>query len=172
MRDMELILVENFPCNSRDEAKARERFWIEQYGTLNMTIPNRTNKEWYEKNKIKTHISCQKWCAENREKLQAIKREWYEKNKEVIAEKTKVYQAQHKEDIAKYNKEWREKNNEELMRKAKQYRLDNAERIKAKDKAYNLKNKEHRSEKIPCDTCGTILSRGSMNAHCKAKHPE
>lgn len=44
--DIELVWVENHPCNNIYEAKARERHWIEKKGTLNMIIPNRTNNEW------------------------------------------------------------------------------------------------------------------------------
>jgi hypothetical protein len=39
--DIELILVENFPCTCKDEAHARERYYVENFGTLNMHIPNR-----------------------------------------------------------------------------------------------------------------------------------
>jgi hypothetical protein len=51
---IQLILVEEFPCNNLDEALAREGYWIEQFGTLNM---NRSYgyyekwwKEWFEQN--------------------------------------------------------------------------------------------------------------------------
>jgi hypothetical protein len=43
--DIELIWVEDFPCKSVYEAKARERYWVENYGSLNMTIPNQTESE-------------------------------------------------------------------------------------------------------------------------------
>lgn len=47
----DMIEIEKFCCNDSNEAKARERYWIEQIGTLNKTLPNRTRKEYYELNK-------------------------------------------------------------------------------------------------------------------------
>lgn len=45
--DIKLILVENYPCQNNKEAKARERFWIENDGYLNMVVPTRSFKERY-----------------------------------------------------------------------------------------------------------------------------
>ena len=47
----EIILVESYPCNNKDELHARERFYIENNECVNKYIPNRTNKEWCERNK-------------------------------------------------------------------------------------------------------------------------
>ena len=33
--DIELIWVEDFPCETKEQAKARERYYIENFGTLN-----------------------------------------------------------------------------------------------------------------------------------------
>ena len=41
-----MILIENFPCDSKLELHKRERYWLEQLGaTLNKNIPSRTPKE-------------------------------------------------------------------------------------------------------------------------------
>lgn len=42
----EIILIELFPCGSKDELHARERFHIENTICVNKFIPNRTQKEW------------------------------------------------------------------------------------------------------------------------------
>ena len=34
--DVEIILLEAYPCNSRDELRARERYWIEQANNMNL----------------------------------------------------------------------------------------------------------------------------------------
>jgi hypothetical protein len=51
--DCEIILLEKFPCNSREELNARERFYIETLDCVNKFIPTRTFKEYYDGNKIK-----------------------------------------------------------------------------------------------------------------------
>ena len=48
----DMIELEKYPCNDRNEKDKRERFWLEELkASLNCFIPSRTKKEWYEKNK-------------------------------------------------------------------------------------------------------------------------
>jgi hypothetical protein len=48
----DMIEIEKFPCKDGNEARARERYWIEFYNSnLNCNIPNRTKKEYYVDNK-------------------------------------------------------------------------------------------------------------------------
>ncbi len=49
--DAKIILLESFPCNSKDELTARERHYIEQLNCVNQVIPTRTRKEYYDDNK-------------------------------------------------------------------------------------------------------------------------
>ena len=40
----EIVLVENYPCNSKDELHARERYWIENTECINKVIPTSNHK--------------------------------------------------------------------------------------------------------------------------------
>ena len=44
-------LIEIYPCNSREELRAREGYYIRERGTLNNLIAGRTQQEWIEDNK-------------------------------------------------------------------------------------------------------------------------
>jgi hypothetical protein len=46
-----IVLIENFPCNSKEELLKRERYWIENIVCVNKYIPTRTIEEWNEENK-------------------------------------------------------------------------------------------------------------------------
>jgi len=46
-----IVLVEDFPCNSKEELHKRERFYIENNDCVNICIPGRTDKEWRTANK-------------------------------------------------------------------------------------------------------------------------
>ena len=46
----EITLIELFPCGSKDELTARERFHIESTDCVNKVIAGRTRKEWCETN--------------------------------------------------------------------------------------------------------------------------
>ena len=52
--DAEIILIEAFPCETKDELHKRERYWIENTNNcVNKYVPTRTQKEYREKNKEK-----------------------------------------------------------------------------------------------------------------------
>ena len=44
-------LVELFPCQSKEELRAREGEWIRQIATLNDKVAGRNQKQWYEDNR-------------------------------------------------------------------------------------------------------------------------
>ena len=89
-----IFLVENYPCNSKIELKARERFYIENNDCVNKCIPNRTLKEYYQDNKEKF----KEYRQTNKEKI----KEYRQTNKE----KMKEYQQVNKEKIKKQKKEY------------------------------------------------------------------
>ena len=49
--NFEILLLENFPCNSKEELLRRERFFIESNECVNKLLPTRTNSERNEKYK-------------------------------------------------------------------------------------------------------------------------
>ena len=95
----EIILVENFPCNSKDELHSRERYWIESNECVNKYIPTRTNKEYKEQNKEHLQEYYKEYREQNKEQLQENYKQWRKENKEEIGEKKKQYYNQNKETI-------------------------------------------------------------------------
>jgi len=49
--DYNIILVENYPCESKEQLELRERYYIENNKCVNKNIPGRTHAEWYQANK-------------------------------------------------------------------------------------------------------------------------
>ena len=49
--DYKIILVENYPCNTKEELLARESYYIRNNPCVNKHIPNRDQKAWYQDNK-------------------------------------------------------------------------------------------------------------------------
>ncbi|MDR3597891.1 hypothetical protein [Clostridium sp.] len=95
-------LLENYPCNSREELQRKEGELIIKYKNdiVNKTIAGRNVKDW-----IKEH-------------------------KEEIAEKHKQYYINHKNELLLKNKKYRETNKEEINKQRKLYRIENKEAIK------------------------------------------
>ena len=46
IENCEIILIENFPCNSKEEQSAREAYYIQSIECVNKTIPGRTKEQW------------------------------------------------------------------------------------------------------------------------------
>lgn len=142
----EIFLVENFPCNSKDELHARERFYIENNECINRNVPGRTKEEY--RRATAEHIS--QYNKEYREKnIDALKekdKKYYEENKEKIAEYKKQHREKTKEQISEYNKEYRKKNIERMKEREKKYREANKELIAEKKRLYREQNKEKIAE--------------------------
>lgn len=71
--DVDIVLIENFPCESKEELHARERHYIENNECLNKNIPGRTRKEWKEQNKWRRAIEGKKYRERYPEKIEAKK---------------------------------------------------------------------------------------------------
>jgi hypothetical protein len=65
----EIVLVENYPCNSKEELELREAEYIKNNQCVNKYIPCRTQNEWRKDNHQKTLGYKKKWRETNREKI-------------------------------------------------------------------------------------------------------
>ena len=81
-----IFLVENYPCNSKDELLSRERFYIENNECVNKCIPCRTRKEYIEANKDKIKEQTKEYREANKDKIKQMKAEYREANKDKIKE--------------------------------------------------------------------------------------
>ena len=152
-----IVLIEDCPCENKNQLKARELHYITTINCININKPfisdiqiiNGDSKEWnkqyYETNK--EHIAQQQaqYYEINKEHIAQyyeINKEhiaqYYAAHKERIAEKAKQYYETHKEQIAQYN----ETNKEHIAQVKKQYNETNKEEIAEKNKQYNETNKE------------------------------
>jgi hypothetical protein len=134
--DIELIWVEDYPCETKEQAKSRERFYIENFGTLNCRLPYKEGiteqeykREYYENNRDKIFAYKREYRENNRDELNAKKREYYENNRD--------------ERLAKSRKNY-ENNREEINAKKREYHKNNREEINAKKCEYM---REYRARK-------------------------
>jgi hypothetical protein len=113
-----MIQIEEYPCNSKREAEAREEYWRKKIKTtLNdkkCFTTEEEKKNYYEK---------------NREQIREQRKEHYENNKEQLLEKQKEYNEKKKEQIREQRKEHYENNKEQNREKKKKYYENNKEQI-------------------------------------------
>jgi len=138
----QIILIENCPCDSKEELHREERKYIENIECVNKIIPTRTEKEHYQDNKDKI-------------------KEYYQDNKNKI----KKYYEDNKEQILERRKEYRENNKEKI----KEYYLDNKEQILERIKAYRENNKdkilEQSKKTIQCEFCNSTITVHHLRRH-------
>ena len=92
-------LIENYPCNSKEELRAREGHYIRERGTLNMKIAGRTDKAYYKDNQEIINAKHKKYYEDNQECILQRNKHYYENNKAIILERTKQYSRDNKEYI-------------------------------------------------------------------------
>ena len=95
-------LIENYPCDTVDELKAREGHYIRERGTLNTHIEGRTKQEWYK---------------DNIERVKQQKKARYEDMKPYLLQQAKEYKEKHKEQFVEYRKNWLQRNKARLYEK-------------------------------------------------------
>ena len=81
-----ITLVEQCPCNSKEELQARERHWIENNPCVNRIVPLRTKAEYYQ---------------DNKEDIAKQHKQYYEANKGAALEQIKQYREANRDKIQK-----------------------------------------------------------------------
>jgi hypothetical protein len=89
--NVNILLVESFPCNSNDELHAREGHWIKQYDCVNKRIEGRTKKQYCEDNKQQILQQMKQYYENNKETISQNLKQYYEDNKEQILQRKKQY---------------------------------------------------------------------------------
>ncbi len=92
-----IVLIEEYPCENKNQLERRERYFIEKLDCINMNKPAQTKEELCEYHR--------EYRTNNLEKLLEKSREYYDNNKEKMREKHNEYYDNNKEKI-------REKHNE------------------------------------------------------------
>ena len=136
-------LIENCPCETKEELKRREGELIRETATLNKIVAGRTRREY---------------MNEYKEYFDKYQREYRQEN-------TQYY----KEYMHQYSKTYRAKNGERLRTQTKEFKQNNPERYKEQKQRYNENHREEISErakeKRECPRCGCWIRKAGMNKH-------
>ena len=102
--DAIILLVEDYPCESEDQARSREGFYVLNNQCVNKNVPGRTNKE-----------SVKAYQNKHRDQILEYKKQYNKSNKD----KQKLYRDTNQEHIKERQKKYRELHKEELNEKAR-----------------------------------------------------
>ena len=178
--DAKIMLIELYPCNSKDELTAREQYWMDltpdlivnklkaYVGEDKVKYKQQLHRIYYDANRDTILAKERIYREQNRERINDARRLDYEENKE----KYKKYRDEHKEQTCKKDKIYRDNNQEKLKEVSKVYYEKNKEVVKEKVSIYRKQNedkiKARRNEMKQCD-CGMEYSHSNYNRHCKSK---
>lgn len=98
--DCRIVLIEDYPCENRQQLHSRERHWIENTpNCVNKNIPTRTMKEYQKVNREKLTELNREYRQENKEKMVKYDKQYYTANRDKILERKKVYGQENKDKI-------------------------------------------------------------------------
>ena len=148
MGEYEYATLESMEFEEKFELKNRERFYIENNTCVNIRVPNRTFKEWYEENREILSEKKKIYAKANKEKFDDYNKKYQEENKEKIREQKKIYQEENREKFDAYDKKYQEENKEKIAAYRKKYREKNREKLNAKSKIYREKKRQEKMLKV------------------------
>ena len=155
----DIVLVEDFPSETKFELRRRERYYIQNNPCINLYLPAATLEE----KKEQARILGVKYRENNKEKIKEDKHNYHKANAEIINQKSKAYRdadpeftkkrkaeeyLRHKESIDKKNAEYKDKHREEINKKANEkYQTVKVERAAAAREAYANMPQEDKDER-------------------------
>jgi hypothetical protein len=92
----QIVLLETYPCSSRDELTAKEAQYIKSMTCVNIVVPGRTKSEYYACHKENRA----KYVEQNKEKIREYHAKYIEQNKEKVKEQQKEYYRNNKERLS------------------------------------------------------------------------
>jgi hypothetical protein len=113
VENCEILLIENYPCNSKEELHKKEGEYIRQLNCVNKNISGRNQKQYQQDNKDKIKEYLKQYNQDNKDKI-------------------KQYREDNKDKIKEYKKQYNEKNNEKNKDKKKEYNKQYREKQKLK----------------------------------------
>ena len=103
--DYDIILLENYPCESKDELHKRERYFIESLDCINKAVPTRSLQEYYK---------------DKKQELSEKGKKYRETNKDIIKVKLQHYAQENKEKLKNYNSNYLEMNKQQIKARVSQ----------------------------------------------------
>jgi hypothetical protein len=83
VENCKILLLENYPCNNKEELNSKEGEYIKTLNCINKQISGQTKKEYYEKNKEKILNNFKEYREINKERIKEHKHLKYLEKKEL-----------------------------------------------------------------------------------------
>ncbi len=139
-------LIEEYPCENKEQLRKREGHYIRELGTLNMIQAGRTKQEWAIDNKELIQAQKKEYNRQNKEQIREQKAEYNQQNKERDTQTHKAYYESHKEQIQVKGKKYYEQNKDNIQKRVSSlFECPCGGHCRSGDKARHLKSTLHRN---------------------------
>jgi hypothetical protein len=160
-----IILIEECPCENKEQLLRKEREHIDSNICVNKVLPTRTPQEYHQDHKDILNAKSKEYFEVNHDKINKQRKEFRDANKERLKEyfvanreilliKKKEFREANKDKIKAYRdankdqaKRYYEENKEKIAEYKKKLCCENKDVIKQKQKEYYEKNKAKILEK-------------------------
>ena len=157
-----ITLVEDFPCDRKEQLLARERWHIENNECVNRNTPNMTRQETNQKY-MRTHREhIKKYQEERKDEKREYDKQYRIDNNEMVVIRKKKYYEQNKEKIYASNKIYNDANRDKINARIAQWVENNQEKRKESLKKYGAKEWK-------CECCDVIVLLRSKGRHMKTE---
>jgi hypothetical protein len=173
--DVEVEVIENYPCDNKEALEDREKKWIiELKPELNIKVPRRTKEEYKQTEhfKVKKKGYDQKYNTNNKDKLKEYNKKWREANKENVQEKSKKYREDNKEKIKEKKHAYHENQKGQILAKSARYDAEHPEETKRYKREWYNRNKETIKNSVThCGICNVDIKGGTcpFRRHTQSK---
>ena len=99
IKNCKIELIENYPCESKEELLKREGHFISTKDCVNRCLSGRERKDW---------------LKDNQEHIKEQQKEYYRRHFDNISKNSKEYKEKHKEWYKAYYRDYYERNKEHL----------------------------------------------------------
>jgi hypothetical protein len=140
--DYKIELVEDYPCNNKQQLEKKEGEYIRNNECVNKNVAGRTDKEYYIDNVDKLKEQGKQYYNNNVDKVKEKHKEYYNDNVVKISERIKKNRENNPEKFKERSKKYYNNNVDKVKEKKKEYYNDNANEIKEKRRQRYLKQKE------------------------------
>jgi hypothetical protein len=138
--DAYIELLEEIECETKEQLRAKEGYYIRSMNCVNKKIDGRTKKQYYKDNIEHKKEIDKIYYENNKEEKKEYAKNYYEKNKEEILKKMKIYTEKNKEEKKEYAKKYNEENKEKIYKKCN---CECGGKYIYRCKSQHLKSKKH-----------------------------
>ena len=140
----DMVEIEKYNAIDKLDQRKKERYWIETLqSTLNLVLPSRTYKEYYETFKEEYTKRIKIYQENHKDELSEYKKKYHQDHKDEVSEYYKKYYEEHKDECFKRNTKYREEHKDDVAKYQKIYQEKHKDKIAENKKIYH---QEHRGE--------------------------